>query len=441
MSALLEIWQDKERKVFSLLLLLFFVFLPFGSALFDVKIGPVTFYPSFVLLLVLFGRFIFEFAKWNKAFKLFVVFLFLWLVYAVSGRFWMSPIGLEEWKFDIRSLLFLWIFVSVLIGAFHFFGREKFKELFVYGLLTYTAVLVVSGVFEFYTGIHILGHFTDKMLLEPEVRPFFYSPVFRYDNPNDYLAYFNGILIMLGLYTLRNGKLNWLLFGLSFLSLFFAITGQSVFMSTVSTLLILWFGITCLYSYTGKWKLKKYWFIPLAICVGIYVFSQSNLFYGPKYSKGNHTVDKEYKSFPVSKSELGSVQIRRNLILNGFEYIKEAPITGIGAGQFRYRHHVGDKKHETGTVENPHNFLIEIVSQYGVFAWSFILFLLIGFIRTCRATIQDWRNNYALLIFFGLYPIFTLVPSAFLYQELNCLFIAILIIESYSIHRVGANEC
>ena len=441
MNALLDIWNDKDRKAFSLLFTLFFLFLPFGSSVLPLKLGPITFYPSFVILLMLFGRIIFEFGKWWKGFQIFVVFLLLWLLFAVSGKYWISPLGIEEWKFDVRSLLFLWLFISVFIGAYFFLGKTKFQGILQTGLLIFLTVLVVSGVFEFYTGIHILGHFTDKMLLEPEVRPYFYSPVFRYDNPNDYLAYFNGILLLLGVLSDKKRSLNWLLFGLSFLSLFFAITAQSVFMSVVSTILILWFGVECICFYVEKIQVKKYWFVAAAICLGVYVFCSSTLFYGPKYASGNHTVQKEYKHFPTSTEQMGSVEIRQNLILNGMEYIKEEPLTGIGAGQFRYRHRIGQKAYDTSTVTNPHNFFIEIVSQYGIFAWIFIGFLAVGFIKTILGVFHNWRENYTLLIIFFLYPIFTLVPSAFLYQEINCLFTAVLIIQSYTIQREGVNEC
>jgi hypothetical protein len=432
MKAMIEIWNDKDCRYFPLLFQLWLLFLPFGSSILAIKLGPVTLYPSLILLLLLFIRFIWEFKRWNKWLKVFVVFLFLWILFAFIGRYWITPFGESDWKFDVRSLTVLWIIVSVLIGAFQLFGKIRFERLLTRGLASFLVVLIVFGVFEFYTGIHILGHFTDKMLLETEVRPYFYAPVFTYDNPNDFMAYFNGIILILGVLAVRKKHVNWLLLGAAILGLLFSLTAQSFFMTIVSTVLIIWFSFECFAAYWEIFRKYNYWMIPTALLLGILVYSRAKLFYGPKYSKGNYTVEGEYKHFPVPGKYFTSTDIRKNLFWNGVELIKESPFTGIGAGQFRYRHSIGSTKYETGTVLNAHNFLIEIVSQYGLVAWIFIGFLASGFLVTVRKVIGNWRRYYPVLLLYLLYPIFTVVPSGFLYLELNCLFVAVMMIMSFA---------
>src|SRR5690606_28565143 len=91
--------------------------------------------------------------------------------------------------FDLRSLLMQMITAFVLFSTFAQLGKERFFKIVVYGLRFSLLILIVSGFFESYTGIHIVGTFTEK-ILALRVGNIHYAPVFLYDNPNDFVAHY-----------------------------------------------------------------------------------------------------------------------------------------------------------------------------------------------------------------------------------------------------------
>ena len=52
----------------------------------------------------------------------------------------------------------------------------------------------------------------------------------------------------------------------------------------------------------------------------------------------------QYLDSANTKSPEGSSSIRKNLIFNGIDFIKEAPFSGIGPGAYRTRHITGKVK-------------------------------------------------------------------------------------------------
>ncbi|TNE75102.1 MAG: O-antigen ligase domain-containing protein [Bacteroidetes bacterium] len=432
MNGLLKIWQDKDQKVFPIIFLLWMITLPFGSYLIGLNVGLFTIYPAFVFLVVLFLKFIFHYPKWHIGLRAFSFFLLLWLLFGILSKNWIEPQGLAEWKFDIKSLIMQFVTVSVLFGAFHSFGKERFNSYFNTGLITFLVILIISGLYEFYTGNHILGHFTDKMLLEAEIRPFFYAPTFVYDNPNDYLVYFNAVLVLLVFQFRKSRQYAWIFLTIAMLGLIFGITANARIMILVDVAIILWVLARTFISYFDQFKLALFWPIPVAVLLLAILFLRSDMFYGPKYVQGNYTTDGTYELFPAPYTGKTSTDIRLNLTKNGLEFIKEKPLTGIGAGQFRYRHSVKKVVNDTGTVHGPHNYFIEIISQYGIVAWLFLLFLFVGFAGSFSRFWQSKSNYYHILILFGLYPLFCVVPSGFLYMDINWLFVAFLMMYSFA---------
>jgi hypothetical protein len=74
----------------------------------------------------------------------------------------------------------------------------------------------------------------------------------------------------------------------------------------------------------------------------------------------------------VPPERLSSNTIRKNLVLNGFEYLKSSHYMGLGAGGFLASNLKKLNKYPDGGVGGAHNFIIEILSQYGVVIFSLL---------------------------------------------------------------------
>ncbi len=432
MASINKIWKDEDRGFFTTIFLLWMITLPFGSNLGGISLGFFTIYPSFVLLLLLFLRFIWTFQKWNIGLKSYTFFLIFWVFYAVSSLYWAETIGIEEWKFDVKSLIMQLLTVSTLFGAFYFFGKDKFFQLFNSGLVAFLIVLIIAGYYEFYTGNHILGHFTDKMMSENEVRPFFYAPSFVYDNPNDFLVYYNIVLAILTFQYRKGRHRAWLLLIAVFTGIIFGLYADARLMLVTDIILLIWILIRTFIDYFDSLKSFRYWMIPLSLILMTIVYVKSEKFFGPKYVEGNYTTEGIYEVFPLPDTSVNSIDVRKNLLSNGMDMIAEQPLTGVGAGQFRYRHAEKLVNKDTGTVQGPHNFTVEVLSQYGIIGWLLFIFLFVAFAGTFSRFWSAKRNYYHLLILFVIYPLFSLTPSSFLYMDINWIFLSFLIIYSFA---------
>jgi O-antigen ligase len=125
----------------------------------------------------------------------------------------------------------------------------------------------------------------------------------------------------------------------------------------------------------------------------------------------------------------GSANLRKNLILNGIDFIKSAPIIGIGPGGFARKIKHNEHKYYVHTHTSPHNFPIELISQFGIFGWLYLTFLIL----VVAKLLQLWRKmnsnqKVALVILLASMPLLWMMPSAFLYLNIHCLFLPLLLI-------------
>jgi len=137
--------------------------------------------------------------------------------------------------------------------------------------------------------------------------------------------------------------------------------------------------------------------------------------------------------------KLSSTTVRKNLIYNGFDIIKSHPILGIGPGQFRVLHKDGRVKHNTESVVNPHNYIIELIAQYGVFGWLYFSFLGVLFfiqIKICAKT----KENYWILSLIPVFLFYSLSPSSFLVLDINWIFISLTVVFTHILYKMENNN-
>lgn len=442
MRIIQKLKSDENQKILEVTFLIWLILLPFGAKIGSISLGFFSIYPGLVVSFLLFPLAFLSIKKWNNVQRAYLILLIIWLIYACSWPLW-NFIN-SEWKFDIHSLILQLFYGTIIIGMFHQIGKEQFLRLLKKGVFSYLVILIVFGMIEFFTGLHFVGDTTKKLLSRDLIDDVFYIPTFIYDNPNDFIVYLAGlILILVLIQPFNNHWKNLTLFITLFL---FSIIANARFGILLSCILIL---IQIMIIIKSAWKFEKlnYLVIASGIIFNAILILKNPVFIGPRF--------KEMSSFDIKKAtdinlasyeikagrepfrnemdttmELSSNVVRKNLILNGLEFMKESPLTGIGPGQFRYRHAHNQKLLPTGTIVGPHNYPIELVSQYGWIAFSLFFFLLFVFIKQ----IQLFRKNnqtFWLLVALPFFCVISLIPSSFLYMDINWLLIPIIIVLTF----------
>lgn len=435
------------------LLILWFVTLPFGSKLASVSLSFFTLYPNLIVTGIICLFTFKSIKKWNKFAFLLTSFFLLWFSYSVI---FALKYGLtEEAIFDVRALLMQFLFFLVFINAFYLIEKEKYFSILKMGVRIYLYTLILFGIFEFFTGNHFEGKSTE-MFHDIPITSIFYAPLFLYDNANDYLLY---LLFFLELNIILDSDLQKNVFKkLSFylIALVFSIYAESVLSkSLVISLIIL---DIILFIWAKRKELAKEFIIYLSVCLClILVLFQNQLFYGPLYKNGKDyringlkSISKENGSYKIvdvkkeySKKEQteiinfldslernnpkSSSNERKNLILNGLDFIKEKPILGIGPGNYKIRHNQKQVKRFTHTINSAHNFPIEIISQFGIFAWIYFgLFAWLFYkFLVLRIKHKVKTVNWVFVLFLSC-PIFWIIPSAYLYLDVNWILLPLL---------------
>jgi O-antigen ligase len=124
------------------------------------------------------------------------------------------------------------------------------------------------------------------------------------------------------------------------------------------------------------------------------------------------------------ESKLDSYTVRKNLFINGIKLFMSSPLIGVGPGQFRYLLGKYETKYPIDKNCSPHNYFIEMISQYGVIGLIVFLIPLILFLLKLRK--GKWNFLFTLIIFF--YYLSSLMPSAFLYLDINWILFTVIVL-------------
>lgn len=123
------------------------------------------------------------------------------------------------------------------------------------------------------------------------------------------------------------------------------------------------------------------------------------------YSKENPQLDSV-----LLKVALSSNSVRKNLLLNGLDYLKRSKYMGLGAGGFQGSNVLKLNKYPDNGVVGAHNFMIEILSQYGVIIFAMLMsvfiWVLLVLFRVFKRKLWDEKHFLVLwllitLVFMG----------------------------------------
>lgn len=437
-----------SKKWIEIIFTFFLITFLLGSKLTSFSLGFFTVYPNLILMATLgfMGFFHFQYVK-SKIEKYFLCFLLFWVLYSLGFYFFID--FNQDAKIDVRSLLLMLITTWNILWVKSFIGFGKWISSIKTALTIIFITLVLFSLFEFITGIHFTGNFTDKLMLAKYFDSI-YSPVFLFDNPNNVAAYIIVISALLFLIETRLKKRISYIILLIFTDFIISILTFSRFGMFLSVFLL--FGYLVLLFPYFNYKLNKNKTLRIYVVVSILMlfilYIKTPKYYGPIWNKDSKISERvegtkrkgekgkslllldahEAKHNSKEKENYNSKKIRKALFFNGLNMLVESNYLGVGPGQFRSFHKSKKVKYYTKTNISPHFWAIEILSQYGVIIFGVYLFF-IGWIIVKSVKVMKSHFFYGSipLVTLFIFGVCSLMPSSFLILDINWIFMAVMI--------------
>ncbi|NPC94336.1 O-antigen ligase family protein [Bacillus sp. WMMC1349] len=326
-----------------------------NNAFFTIKLGFFSLFPYRILLMIAAGLFLLELIKsnhhleqWKQVHvKGILLFFSFWFCYGMISLLWVKSVtnGIKY-----LSLMGMGIFFVFLIVMY----VQKMKRLlaFYYIWMVMTIFLMVLGFYNHFT----LNHLPSSTLYEgPHYKQHYPTSVFF--NQNDF-ATFLSISFFLYLAYFKNIKnvflkvLGFLLALCSFYLIF--LTGSRASLLGIMAGLALYVFLL-LPRYLKKW----------AITIGFAGFIAFATLYAGKISNIVYTLFLAPQATHDFSEPLPSNIARANLLKNAGHYLLDTYGFGVGAGNVSY-YLEHQPLFDTDQVVEVHNWLIEIMANFGV---------------------------------------------------------------------------
>jgi hypothetical protein len=479
----------KLKETFLIKILFYFlvISLPAGAFMFEFKIWFFEMYGfriallSSLLFFILTKKIVFFRSELTK--KVSVFFLLF------SGYSFLSCL----WSPDLIASVIETMYI--LVGALIYVVLLSFKssmasfnsELSKSWMTTLVVILFIS-TWEILTQRHLVSNYTDALHQLGIFHRLHSVPVFTFDNLNHYSIYLCVSLIFLSSAILRNNSqfANGVLIALIFylLNLFQSRFGLLFFW--VSLIFVFFYWVKSSYRSKNNQSMVITFILSACLLVfGIFPFNETirvheNLLNGFDETQSTKevqtTTPTNVKKIPNSdkspisianklsheikdstevnvsqstvetnesqksdmsdqpeKEQLSSNLIRKNLLLNGFDFFKRSNFIGVGAGGFKVKMQKGENLYDTSGIIDPHCYALEIISQYGVFVTLLFGILFFYVLKALFLSIKyNGLNQTHLFILLLLicYAIMSNANSAFLPLPLNWFLFALIMIKT-----------
>ncbi|MCE2742252.1 MAG: O-antigen ligase family protein [Fluviicola sp.] len=463
---MIQIFKEKIEKFYSdknlfLLLSTWLITFFFGSKIGAVSIGFLTIYPNLIIGVLFVPLIISTFFSLNKWFKLHSYIILLFVLYSVV---WMLMKGKNDYSiFEFRSWIFhLFSFLILSVSYCFFKNKSYFKRSISSVLWIWFIVLILFGFIEIITGYHFVGSFTDKISKLP-ISITDYTPVFIFDNPNDYILNCLGVYFILLFVDQKRFENSWLILASAFVLFILSIYCSARISEFILILLMFFVLLNSGFKKSIETVSSMKYFVGIFGVLIIILIYLNPIFKGKDRTdinsyfyetsiiqkvKGKYELvdamktlsdeDKRILDKAIKRKNknpgFNSSDIRKKLLNNGIYLIKKDPLLGVGPGQFQVLNSNKKVPNDIGTNSSPHNYIIEVISNYGILGWIFFGYL--GFI--VFKLFKSNRNlNKWLIVTIALFMLASFLPSAFIYQPINWLFMSLWIIY---IHNVKTEE-
>ena len=157
----------------------------------------------------------------------------------------------------------------------------------------------------------------------------------------------------------------------------------------------------------------------------------------------NTNIDTIKKTTLNHEKKLPSNIIRKNLILNGYDFFKESKGLGVGAGNYMKYIQLGKGEYETDGVDSPHNWLIEIISQYGIIIVILFIFLIFYIFKVIYFSIKKIgfsQKHLLILMLLFCYMVMSNSNSIFMPLPINWLIFSFILLHTDDLLEIKTED-
>lgn len=428
--------EEKRDIIYKSLFFLFIVSLAGGAYMLNFKMFGVEFY-AFRICLALNTSILFlnkDIVLYKSSFtKLVFYFFIFWILYAITSILWCSDLNLA-----IHEIGYLIIgFISyIYLFSISYYFKKRFRDFVLVNWIYALIPTFLIALFEINTGKHLEGNYL-KSLRELEfLHANNFSPVTTFDNPNNLAIYLSLSLVFLTV-LIRKGRFVFLFSFLFSVNLYLMILTGSRIGLIFSLLLMLIVITTKVIEFLHIGFKKNYFKIvgSLILFLLMFVFNEVDVASGSEISHQqkllNEYHEKVKKAYGSNAYDSLSVNVRKNLFLSGVDFASSSYLIGVGAGSFEAKMKKGENKYPTYGMPNPHNYFIEVFSQYGILITLIILsfFIFIGW-RVLLSLYNSiaFEESLFILLLISCYGLLSNANSSFLPLPLNWFMFSLIII-------------
>lgn len=357
-------WTSAHRVLLYLVLMSGFL----GPTAGTIAVGSVHIFPYRILVLGMWALFLgqrrIKTAHIYKV-KNYLIFLTGWMLYAILSLLWARS------TYDaVRHIFFLFTGVSVIFFVVYYFSNIQDMVYSYYLWLFILMILIAVGLWETITGHHLnvsgLNYLPFRYTLYAKYTFLFHMPSAVFRNPNDFATYLALSLPFVLAFLRHQTKIIPRVIGITLLggALYLIIKTLSRANYLASIVELAFFFV---FLFKAKTKLKA------AILSVLCILAFSIIFPKPAHRIVG-TLNEQITS--LGHTTGNSLTVRLHLIENSFVFLERTAGFGVGAGNAEYWM-ANFPIYDTGGVLNPHNWWVEILTDYGIFIFvGYVLFYL-----------------------------------------------------------------
>ncbi|MCK9309478.1 MAG: O-antigen ligase family protein [Candidatus Cloacimonetes bacterium] len=311
-----------------------------------------------------------------------MMFLLIWLLYSLLSYNWAVE---QDSALEYSQIIFIDMGVFFVFSGF--FRNQKWLKMTPYFFLIIFVMYLSTSVWEIVNLSHLpVSHYYGKLTFVP-TGPFY--------NENNLAGFF--LLPLPFIFFLpKLHRSQWLriLCGLLVLGMFVIITIQGARIAMMAAVLLGGVGFLFLTSRATK----GYSLIVIGLLIFILMQTAS-----PLASMGGKMLIKEISSVNTEKetARMSSLRIRKQLFVEILELTAQSKFMGVGAGNLET--YMGmDRSQRTGGVTNAHNFVLELLGDFGILITAGFLYLYFGWIaglyRRYKASSGKVRSLYLMYL-------------------------------------------
>lgn len=398
---------------------LFPVFAGLGSYLLPIVVGGVNFFAFRALVLLsLLGTFLaIKKVQRTTDFEtvLFFCLGYVWVFWGCISYYWVyDKLGALKETFII-FFGFTVALTLLRLGANTKGGLTAITR----GWLCSYIISAAIAVWELLTGLHLPSYTAEN---KPD---YFLSRVVlsTYDNPNNYAAFILLSLPFIMLLVVKErGALKLISIAALVSSPFFMFLTESRlgFGGMLVEFLIFFYLTTIKDSFTLK-------FMKMVFCASV-IFSMLYIYGGNIISK--------FQNIKYETKGSSSTTARANLSANGLDLYLKSFGMGTGAGSFQDEIRDSNDLLPTGDIVDPHNFYIEILSQYGTVVFALFVFwycrcfyrAVFSFVTVTDSEIFSKSISAVSVVGMSGYFFASLANSAYIPQSTNWMFLSTIVV-------------